>query len=56
MDILTAIGLALPAGLNAYIPLLGLALAQRFGVVSLGEPWSQLGEWWAIGAHRGAAR
>ena len=49
MDILTAIGLALPAGLNAYIPLLGLALAQRFGVVSLGEPWSQLGEWWAIG-------
>jgi len=49
VDILTAIGLALPAGLNAYIPLLGLALAQRFGVVSLGEPWSQLGEWWAIG-------
>ena len=48
MDILTAIGLALPAGLNAYIPLLGLALAQRFGVVSLAEPWSQLGEWWAI--------
>ena len=29
--------------------MLGLALAQRFGVVSLGEPWSQLGEWWAIG-------
>jgi len=49
VDILTAIGLALPAGLNAYIPLLGLALAQRFGVVSLAEPWSQLGEWWAIG-------
>ncbi len=48
MDILTAIGLALPAGLNAYIPLLGLALAQRFGVVSLASPWSQLGEWWAI--------
>jgi len=48
MDILTAIGLALPAGLNAYIPLLGLALAQRFGVVALAEPWNQLGEWWAI--------
>lgn len=48
MDILTAIGLALPAGLNAYIPLLGLALAERFGVVALAEPWNQLGEWWAI--------
>lgn len=48
MDILTAIGLALPAGLNAYIPLLGLALAQRFGVIALAEPWSQMGEWWAI--------
>jgi len=48
MDILTAVGLALPAGLNAYIPLLGLALAERFGVIALAEPWSQLGEWWAI--------
>jgi len=49
VDILTAIGLALPAGLNAYIPLLGLALAQHFGVVALAGPWSELGEWWAIG-------
>lgn len=49
MDILTAIGLALPAGLNAYIPLLGLALAQRFGVVALNEPWSAIGDWWVIG-------
>ncbi|HET6350532.1 MAG TPA: DUF4126 domain-containing protein [Coriobacteriia bacterium] len=48
MDILTAIGLALPAGLNAYIPLLGLAVAERLDVVALPEPWSQLGEWWAI--------
>jgi len=48
MDILTAIGLALPAGLNAYIPLLGLALAQRFGVIALADPWSGIGEWWAI--------
>lgn len=48
MDVLTAIGLALPAGLNAYIPLLGLSLAQTFGVVELSEPWSALGEWWAI--------
>lgn len=48
MDVLTAVGLALPAGLNAYIPLLGLALAQRFEVVSLAEPWDTLGEWWVI--------
>lgn len=48
MDILTAVGLAIPAGLNAYIPLLGLALAQRFEVVSLRAPFDQLGEWWAI--------
>lgn len=48
MDILTAIGLALPAGLNAYIPLLGLALAERFGVIELSSPWSGIGEWWAI--------
>lgn len=48
MDILTAVGLALPAGLNAYIPLLGLAIAQRMGVIELGSPWSTMGEWWAI--------
>jgi len=49
VDILTALGLALPAGLNAYIPLLGLALAQRFGVLALRNPWSGIGEWWVIG-------
>lgn len=48
MDILTAIGLALPAGLNAYIPLLGLAVAERLGVIELASPWSAIGEWWAI--------
>lgn len=48
MDILTAVGLALPAGLNAYIPLLGLELAQQFGVISLSQPWSGLGQWWVI--------
>lgn len=48
MDLLSAIGLAIPAGVNAYVPLLGLALAQRFGVVDLGQPWGALGEWWAI--------
>lgn len=48
MDVLSAIGLALPAGLNAYIPLLGLAVAQRAGVVELSGPFEVLGEWWAI--------
>lgn len=48
MDILSAVGLALPAGLNAYIPLLGLAIAQRLDIVSLRAPFDQLGEWWAI--------
>lgn len=48
MDILTAIGLALPAGLNAYIPLLGLALAQRFELIALNDPWSAIGDWWVI--------
>ncbi|TLM98435.1 MAG: DUF4126 domain-containing protein [Actinobacteria bacterium] len=48
MDILSAVGLAIPAGLNAYIPLLGLAIAQRLDVVSLRAPFDQLGSWWAI--------
>jgi len=48
MEFLTSIGLAAPAGLNAYIPLLSTALAQRFGWISLPEPYALLGEWWAI--------
>lgn len=48
MDLLTGIGLALPAGLNAYIPILGVALAQRAGLINLGSPYSLLGEWWVI--------
>ena len=48
MDILTALGLAMPAGLNAYIPLLAVALAERFGWLSLREPFDVLGSWWMI--------
>jgi uncharacterized membrane protein len=48
MDLLTGIGLALPAGLNAYIPLLGVAMAQKAGWIHLPQPYSLLGEWWAI--------
>ncbi len=48
MDILTALGLSMPAGLNAYIPLLAVALAERFGWLSLREPFDVLGSWWMI--------
>lgn len=48
MDILAGIGLAVPAGLNAYIPLLTVALAQRLGWIHLDAPFALLGEWWAI--------
>jgi hypothetical protein len=40
-ELLTGLGLAMPAGLNAYIPLLAVALADRyFGLVHLSEPYN----------------
>lgn len=48
MDILTALGLSIPAGLNAYVPLLAVALAQRFDWLQLREPFDILGSWWMI--------
>jgi uncharacterized membrane protein len=48
MDILTGLGLAIPAGLNAYIPLLVVAVAQHLGWIELAEPYALLGEWWAV--------
>ena len=50
MELLTALGLSIPAGLNAYIPLLTVALAQRFEWLALAEPFDVLGEWWMIAA------
>lgn len=48
-----AFGLSGSAGLNAYIPLLLVALAARFPVadplVKLQAPYDILGSWWAIG-------
>jgi hypothetical protein len=48
-----AFGLASSAGLNAYIPLLIVALAARFPAgapwLRLAEPYNVLGSWWAIG-------
>jgi hypothetical protein len=48
VDVLTALGLAVPAGLNAYIPLLAVALAERFAWLELRPPFDVLGSWWMI--------
>lgn len=47
--ILTAFGLSLSAGLNAYIPLLIVAVFARFDMITLSEPFAPLESWWAIG-------
>ncbi len=48
-----AFGLAGSAGLNAYIPLLMVALAARFPLsdplLELQAPYDLMGSWWAIG-------
>lgn len=47
--ILTGIGLAAGTGLNAYLPLLVLALADRFtDVVDLDTPWDILSSFWGL--------
>ena len=49
--LLTGFGLAGAAGLNAYVPLLIVALAGRFtNWVHLSAPYDALTSWWAIGA------
>lgn len=49
MDIFSAFGLSASAGLNAYIPLLVVALLARFtDLVKLAEPWNALTSWWII--------
>ena len=42
-NLLGAIGLGSASGLNAWIPLLGLGIAERLGVVTLTEPFDRLG-------------
>lgn len=54
MDILTGIfsafGLSASAGLNAYIPLLIVAILARFtNLIHLNSPWDMLTSWWIIG-------
>ena len=49
--ILAAFGLSASAGLNAYIPLLVVALMARFtSLIELQDPWNTLESWWVIGA------
>ena len=49
--VLAAFGLAAAAGLNAYIPLLIVALTARFtDWFELGSTWQPLASWWVIGA------
>jgi hypothetical protein len=47
--VLSAFGLAASAGLNAYVPLLIVALIARFtDWITLGSPWEALSNWWVI--------
>ena len=50
MDIFTAFGLSVSAGLNAYIPLLIVSLVAKFSdIITLNSPWNALTSWWVIG-------
>jgi hypothetical protein len=50
LNVLTAFGLSSSAGLNAYLPLLVVALLARFtDLIRLEPPWDALESWWVIG-------
>lgn len=50
-NVFSAFGLSSAAGLNAYLPLLVVALTARFtNLIQLNQPWDVLTSWWAIGA------
>lgn len=50
LNLVTAFGLSASAGLNAYIPLLVVALLAKFtGLVTVSEPYDVLTSWWVIG-------
>lgn len=50
-NIVTSLGLSASAGLNAYLPLLVMALTARLfpDLLTLNEPWDVLTSWWVIG-------
>ena len=50
LNVFTAFGLSSSAGLNAYMPLLVVALLARFtNLITLNSPWNTLESWWVIG-------
>jgi Domain of unknown function (DUF4126) len=50
LAVFTAFGLSSAAGLNAYVPLLVVALLARFtDLITLSPPWDTLESWWVIG-------
>ncbi len=50
LGIFSAFGLSASAGLNAYIPLLIVALLAKFtNLIELRQPWDALTSWWIIG-------
>lgn len=49
-NIATAFGLSSSAGLNAYLPLLIVALTAKYtNLIHLNEPWDVMTSWWIIG-------
>jgi hypothetical protein len=49
LNLLSAFGLSASTGLNAYIPLLVVALLAKFtGLIHLSKPWDALTSWWTI--------
>ncbi len=49
-SISTAFGLSATAGLNAYLPLLVVALTAKYtDLINLNDPWNVLTSWWVIG-------
>lgn len=50
LDLASAFGLSTSAGLNAYIPMLAVALLAKFtNLMQLSAPWDALTNWWIIG-------
>ena len=48
LGLLSGLGLAAPAGLNAYIPLLAVSIAEAAHWIDLPKPYALIGEWWSI--------
>jgi len=49
MEIFTAFGLSASAGLNAYLPLLIVAVCAKLNIFKLQEPFDVMTSWWVIG-------